>query len=90
MACGISVPPPGIEPTHSGRAAWNLNHWTTGEVPNNIFFKTHYIKILSFQHGIDIKIINEIFYFFGTKVTSYIFQLQCISTGTHHILGVHA
>ena len=30
---------------------------------NNVFYFTHYIQILSFQHIINIRIINEIFYF---------------------------
>ena len=29
-ACGLSVPPPGTEPRP---VQWNLNHWTTREVP---------------------------------------------------------
>ena len=33
MACGISVPPPGIRLTPSSLEAWSLNHWTTWKVP---------------------------------------------------------
>ena len=32
MACGILVPPPGIEPTPPVVEARSLNHWTTREV----------------------------------------------------------
>ena len=33
MACRILVPQPGIEPTPPAVEAWNLNHWTTKEIP---------------------------------------------------------
>ena len=32
-ACGIPVPPPGIEPTPTAVEAESLNHWTAREVP---------------------------------------------------------
>ena len=32
-ACGILVPPPGIEPVPPAVEAWSLNHWTAREVP---------------------------------------------------------
>lgn len=35
----------------------------TGEIDFNIFYLTQLSKILSLQCGIDIEIINEIFYF---------------------------
>ena len=31
-ACGILVPPPGIEPVPPPVEAWNLNHWSVREV----------------------------------------------------------
>ena len=34
MACGISVPQLGIEPTLPAVKAWSLNHWPTREVPS--------------------------------------------------------
>ena len=34
-AYGISVLHPGIELTPSAQEAWNLNHWTTGEIPRD-------------------------------------------------------
>ena len=33
MACGIVVPPSGIEPTPRTSEACSLNHWTVGKVP---------------------------------------------------------
>ena len=32
-ACGILVPPPGVKPVPPSVRAWNLNNWTTREVP---------------------------------------------------------
>ena len=32
-ACGMLVPQPGIKPMPPATVAWNLNHWTAGEVP---------------------------------------------------------
>ena len=32
-ACGILVPPPGMEPTPPALEARRLNHWTAREVP---------------------------------------------------------
>ena len=32
-ACWILVPQPGMEPTPPVAQVWNLNHWTTREVP---------------------------------------------------------
>ena len=32
-ACGILVPPPGIEPMPLAMKMWSLNHWTTREFP---------------------------------------------------------
>ena len=37
-ACGILVPPPGIEPTSSALGAQSFNHWTIREVPEAICF----------------------------------------------------
>ena len=31
------IPQPGIKPRPPALAAWSLSHWTTGEVPANIF-----------------------------------------------------
>ena len=36
VACGILVPPPGIEPAPSAVKAWSPNHWTAREF-NSIF-----------------------------------------------------
>ena len=44
-ACGILVPPPGIEPMTPAVEAWSLNHCTTKEV-SVILFLT---KVLSFD-----------------------------------------
>ena len=33
MACGISVPQPGIEPVLLAMKVRSLNHWTAGEFP---------------------------------------------------------
>ena len=35
MACGILVPQHRIEPTPPVVEVWNLNYWTTKEVPHN-------------------------------------------------------
>ena len=40
-ACGILVPRPGIEPVRPAVEAWNLNHWTSREVPKLIYFFGH-------------------------------------------------
>ena len=37
-ACGILVPPPGIEPAPPALEAWSLNHWTAREVPRFLYF----------------------------------------------------
>ena len=37
MACGISVPRPGIEPEFPALEAPSLNPWTTREVPTAMF-----------------------------------------------------
>ena len=37
VACGISVPWPGIEPTPSAVESQNLNHWAAREVPPFLF-----------------------------------------------------
>ena len=37
-ACGISVPPPGIEPVPPGTEAWSPNRWTTREFPITYFW----------------------------------------------------
>ena len=37
-ACGILVPQPGIEPVTLELEVWNLNHWTTREVPVFVLF----------------------------------------------------
>ena len=34
VACGILVPPPGIEPVPPRVEAQSPNHWTTREVPD--------------------------------------------------------
>ena len=34
------VPWPGMEPRPPALGAWSLSHWTTKEVPNNIFLKS--------------------------------------------------
>ena len=41
FSCGIwdPVPQPGIEPGPPALEAWSLSHWTTMEVPLNIFLK---------------------------------------------------
>ena len=44
---------------------------------SNIFCVTQDIKILSFQHVINIKVINEIF-------AQSLFEIQCISYILHH------
>jgi len=38
MACGILVPSPGIKPRPPVGATQSLNHWTTGEVPRDLFY----------------------------------------------------
>ena len=38
IACGILVPPPGIEPTFSALGTQSFNHWTIREVPKAICF----------------------------------------------------
>ena len=38
-ACGIIVPQPGIEPVPPAVEVQSPNHWTSREVPKNIFFK---------------------------------------------------
>jgi len=35
VACGILVPPPGIEPMPSALRAPSLTHWTSRECPEN-------------------------------------------------------
>ena len=35
---GILTPQPGIEPRLPVLEAWNLNHWTTREVPESLSF----------------------------------------------------
>ena len=37
MASGILVPRPGVEPTSPAPEVRSLNHWTTRDVPINIF-----------------------------------------------------
>ena len=37
VACGILVPPPGLEPVPPAVEARNLNHWTLREVPRFLF-----------------------------------------------------
>ena len=37
-ACCILVPQTGIKPTHPVEEARNLNHWTTKEVPDSVYF----------------------------------------------------
>ena len=37
VACGISVPRPGIRPTPPALEVRSLNHWTAREVPRNFF-----------------------------------------------------
>ena len=37
MACGILVPPPGIEPRPTAVKAPSPNHWTTRELPELFF-----------------------------------------------------
>ena len=37
VTCGISVPPPRIKPMPLALEAWSLNHWTSGEVPQQVF-----------------------------------------------------
>ena len=36
-ACGILVPQPGIQPTSPALELWTLKHWTTREVPLDIY-----------------------------------------------------
>ena len=36
MACGILVPPPGIEPTPPAVEVQSLNYWTTVEVSRHL------------------------------------------------------
>ena len=38
MACGISVPQPGIEPVPPELEVQSLNPWTAREVPPRVFF----------------------------------------------------
>ena len=37
VTCGILVPHPKIKPVHPSLEAWNLNHWTTRDVPSPLF-----------------------------------------------------
>ena len=37
VACGTLVPRPGIEPAPPAVESRNLNHWTTREVPRQLF-----------------------------------------------------
>lgn len=39
IACGLSVPHPGIEPGPLAVEAWGPKHWSTKEFPIIIFFK---------------------------------------------------
>ena len=43
-ACTILVPQPGIEPVSPAVEVWSLNHWTTREVPKQIFKKLEIIS----------------------------------------------
>ena len=42
VTCKILVPQPGMEPVFPALGAQNLNHWTTGKVPNVSFKKKHH------------------------------------------------
>ena len=39
VASGILVPQPGIKPVPPAMRAWRINHWTTREVPTDLYFK---------------------------------------------------
>ena len=41
MACGTSVPQPGIEPMPPALEGWALTPWTTEEVSSQYFWKGH-------------------------------------------------
>ena len=47
MACGISVPRPGIEPVPPAVEAQSLNHWTTREAP--LFISFYYLLFIWLQ-----------------------------------------
>ena len=49
--CGILVPQPGIKAMSPALGVWNLNHWTTREVPHPLFLPSSAKEkgILSFQ-----------------------------------------
>lgn len=55
---------------------------------NNVF-KSNMSKMLPFQHIINVKLINEIFYFFvvGVKSPEFSVYLQYISIWTSHNLN---
>ena len=41
IAYGILAPRPGIGPAPPAVEVWNLNHWTTREVPTSNYFKAN-------------------------------------------------
>ena len=43
---GILVPRPGMEPVPSALGVRTLNHWTTREIPVNLFLLTSYFGFL--------------------------------------------
>ena len=44
-ACGILFPQPGIKTLAPALESQNLNHWTTREVPGNLFFFFFLIEV---------------------------------------------
>ena len=45
VACGISVPWPGIEPMTPPMEAWSCNHWSTREVPPILWVSFPFLDI---------------------------------------------
>ena len=49
MACGILVPPPGIDPVPPAMEAWSSNHWTTRESPRDQLLAACENRLLNVQ-----------------------------------------
>ena len=87
-ARGILVPQPGLEPTPPAVEAWSLNHWTTREVPQDLFLIPGILEIYQWSAPGRVSFIHCDGHFLGPlvwthvlhawkMVTNYLFTIAC-------------
>ena len=71
MACGILTHQPGIKPMSLASAAWNLNHWTSREVPSLTLFSEQTLWLVSSWKYLFF-IVSLLFWLKGCSVPEYV------------------